>query len=647
MFERINIDSLKNRTLIFYGQRAQVIAINKDDDMVYIRRGTQPLLERTFSELVNEISAQSVILVKNLAQPVNKFNATPEQQVEITRREAYFFAMAKYKNPTKHAEEVIQKVSFDIEDPIGFSRSDLCKKWKIFVTDSYSAAAQVLCKNRDSSNRIIEDVEKLMTYCIHNHFLVKGGVSGSRTWEYFSDEFDKRGYKCEKPCKRTLQRRINKISEFEKVRTRLGESEAKKRFRQKFHKYDIQIPLEEVQLDSGHFNVGLLEYADGKKFYMGTVSIDLAFDVGTASLLGYCVHVGKKSEHSGFIVNMLSHAINQKPGSDHIQFGLPRFVKLDAGVGYRAETTRLFLDTIQCEYEITAVRTPWAKAFVESFIKKLRLDFFQGTKGYLGKFDPDIYTDTGVKAEAQLTIEQFKQKLANYVREYHNTPLKRLKNLTPNQAWIEGTKQFPPEVVDDVAELRKYKGLKINRQYNIQYGLTHQYEYFNAPILLSLYDEYCKTKSAHGTKNKKTKQYELFLDFLVDPNDASAISVIVPDALCKEPGRIELIEIPNTDSNSNGKSFAQLDAVRNGTKILNGAPVFVDYEGKSGYRDFTPPGDLIDISNGELETPAEIEAELDSILTTPAVNEYHSDTEISDEVFETMTLEKNEVYLSE
>jgi len=641
MFERINIDSLYKRFLIFYDKRAQVVAISKDDNKVFIQRGNQPLIEREFSELVKEMESGNVSVVKNLAAPVNTFNATPEQQAEIVRREAYFFAMMRYQKPTKHAEEVIQKVSFDSKDPIGFSRSDLCKKWKVFVTDGYSAAPQVLCKNRNSSNRIIEEVEKLMTYSIYKVYMVKGGVSGAKTWKFFSDEFDKREYKCEKPTVRTLQRRINKISEFEKVRTRLGESEAKKRFRQKFHKYDINIPLEEVQLDSGHFNIGLLEFLGGKKYYMGTVSIDLAFDVGTASLLGYCIHVGKKSEHSGFIVNMLSHAINQKPDDDYIQFGLPRFVKLDAGVGYRAETTRLYLDTIQCGYEITAVRTPWAKAFVESFIKKLRLDFFEGTEGYLGKFDPDIYTDTGVKAEAQLTVEQFKQKFANFVREYHNTSLKRLNNLTPNQAWIEGSKLIPPEVADDVAGLRKYKGLKVNHKYNIQYRLTHQYEFFNAPILLSLYDEFCKLKKT------KAKQPDLYLDFLVDPNDATSISVIKPDVLCEQPGRLELIEIPNTDSNSIGKSFAQLDAVRNGTEVLNGAPVFVDYDGKTGYRDFTPPGDLIDISNNELESPAEIEAELDSILASPAVNEYQSDTDTSDEVFETITLENNEVYLSE
>jgi len=458
MFERINIDSLYKKFLIFYGERAQVVAISKDDNIVYIKRGNQPLIEREFSELVEEMSSYNVSLVKNLAAPINTFNSTPEQQAEIVRREAYFFSMMKYKKPTKHAEEVIQKVSFDIKDPIGFSRSDLCKKWKIFVTDGYNAAPQVLCKNRNSSNRIAEEAEKLMMHFIYKDYMVKGGVSGARTWRNFSDEFDKRGYLCIKPTVKTLQRRISEISPFERDRARLGESEAKKRFRQKLHKCDINIPLDEVQLDSGHFNIGLLEFLGGKKYYMGTVSIDLAFDVGTASLLGYCIHVGKKSEHSGFIVNMLSHAINQKPGEDHIQFGLPRFVRLDAGVGYRAETTRLFLDTIQCRYEITPVRTPWAKGFVESFIKKLRLDFFEGTEGYLGKFNPDIYTDTGVKAEAQLTVEQFKQKFANFVREYHNTPLKRLKNLTPNQAWIEGTKKFPPEVADDVAELRKYKG---------------------------------------------------------------------------------------------------------------------------------------------------------------------------------------------
>jgi len=65
MFERINIDSLYKRTLIFYGEKAQVVAINKDDDTVLIRRGSHPLQERTYPELIKEIESDNIILLTN------------------------------------------------------------------------------------------------------------------------------------------------------------------------------------------------------------------------------------------------------------------------------------------------------------------------------------------------------------------------------------------------------------------------------------------------------------------------------------------------------------------------------------------------------------------------------------------------------
>jgi hypothetical protein len=68
MFERINIDSLKNRTILFYGQKAQVVAINKDDDTVVIRSGSHLLQERKFTELIKEMASENVIL---LTKPLN------------------------------------------------------------------------------------------------------------------------------------------------------------------------------------------------------------------------------------------------------------------------------------------------------------------------------------------------------------------------------------------------------------------------------------------------------------------------------------------------------------------------------------------------------------------------------------------------
>ena len=446
-----------------------------------------------------------------------------------------------------------------------------------------------------------------MVKCIREHFLQLAAPSAPYCYEeFFVKEYKSKKYPISKiPSLRTFQRRIDAISEFEKVRTRKGESEAKKQFRQVLSHYDSAAPLDRVELDSAHFNLGLIEVIDGKEYYIGTVSTDLAFDTGTGSLLGYCHHIGTKKEHSGFVVSMLSHAISQKPERDYIQFGLPRLVVMDAGPGYRAETTRSFLDAIECEYEITEVRRPWSKPFVERFVRYIRDNFYRNIKGYVGKFNPDEYSDVTVKREAHLTIEQFRQKFANFVREYHKKPQKRLGNISPNEAWLKGTGMFPPELVDDMEKLRRFKGLRLkDRSFSLKDGFRYLGQSFNSPALMGLYEAY----------KQKIEGKSVKVDVLIDPSNASSISVVLPAILCNEPGKLELLEIPNTCPSSSGKSFEQLRAEAKGTLVHDAAPTFVSYDNKSGFGDTPRQGTVIDISRDTPLSRVAANQELDRML---------------------------------
>lgn len=606
MVERINLSSLKNRELIYRGIKAKIVGIDDPQQILFLKRG-RDLLQRTFSEFYEELSKNNIVILRSLAQPVNRCGATPQQVAEILRLEKYFFEMQKYKKPTKYAEHVSEKISAEISDPKPIPRSTLCKKYKQWVSDGYDASIQVLCKTGSYPNRVPKEIDNLMMKCIREHFLQLAGPSAPYCYEeFFVKEYKSKKYPISKiPSLRTFQRRIDAISEFEKVRARKGESEAKKKFRQVLSHYDSIAPLDRVELDSAHFNLGLIEVIDGKEYYLGTVSTDLTFDTGTGSLLGYCHHIGTKKEHSGFVVSMLSHAISQKPERDYIQFGLPRLVVMDAGPGYRAETTRSFLDAIECEYEITEVRRPWSKPFVERFVRYIRDNFYREIKGYVGKFNPDEYSDVTVKRQAHLTIEQFRQKFANFVRDYHKKPQKRLGDISPNEAWSKGTAMFPPELVDDMAQLRKFKGLKVkDRSISLKDGFRYLGQSFNSPVLLGFYEEY-----RQKIKGKKVK-----VDVLVDPSDASSISIIKPPILCSEPGKIELLEIPNTCPSSSGKSFEQLRAEAKGTLVHDAAPTFVSYDNASGFGETPRQGTVIDISRNTPLSRQAANQELDSFL---------------------------------
>ncbi|WP_416305879.1 DNA-binding domain-containing protein [Neptunicella sp. SCSIO 80796] len=607
MLERINLNSLNNRELIYCGEKANVVSVDESQQYLFLRRGRN-LLQRTYSEFFEDLKKNNVTVLRSLSQPADRSKATPEQQAEIFRLEKHFFEMYKYKNPTKHAAFVSEKVAAEINAPKPIPRSTLCKKYKQWVADGYDATIQVLCKSGTYPNRIAQEIEELIAKCIKKYYLKLAGPSRPFCYEKFCKEYERKGYPINKrPSLRTFQRRIDAISEFEKVRARKGESEAKKQFRQVLNHYENGAPLDRVELDSAHFNLGLVEEISGKVYYIGTVSTDLAFDTGTGSLLGYCHHIGTKKEHSGYVVSMLCHAISQKLEKDYIQFGLPRLVVMDAGPGYRAETTRGFLDAIQCEYEITEVRRPWSKPFVERFVRYIRDNFYREIKGYVGKFNPDEYTDVTVKNEAHLTIEQFRQKFANFVREYHKKPQERLGNISPNEAWSRGIEAFPPELIDDIAELKKHKGLRLkDRKINLKDGFRYLGQSFNSPKLLSFYDAY----------KRKVSKKEFCVDVLVNPSDADSICIVLPPAMCASPGRLELLEIPNTCPSSSGKSFEQLRAVCKGTLVYDGAPTFISYENKSGYGETPRQGTFIDIAANIPDSRKAANEELGNMLAT-------------------------------
>lgn len=605
MLDFISIDSLEGREFRYHDSSAVVKFVSEVHNSICINRGGQ-LIEKSYSEFLDEVQSQDAIFTKRLVKPVNRFALTPEHRAEIERREAYLFELHKFSSPTSHAQAVIDVVRHRLNDTKPMSRATLNRMYKIWKKDGYDAALQVIGSKKSYPNRILAEIEPLIEKSIQKHYLVRNGLCMTHAHKKLVQICERIGYdKTLIPSLRTYQRRINDIPEYEVILARKGKSEADKQFRLVKQKMVVNDALGLVEGDSAHFNIGCHELIDGEKYFIGSVSIDLGFDAATGSLLGYNIHIGDKAEREEYIISMLSHCINKKPDPSYIQYGLPRKFIKDGGTGYRSDLTTMFLDMIGCESGTTPTRKPWCKPFVERFVQTLRRDFFEHTDGYLGKFDPTVYTDLNLKQAARLTVEQFTQKFANFIREYHNTPLKRLNNRTPNQAWIESTKIFPPMIPEDITELNQYKPLKISdRSIDLNKGVHHLSQKFNSDELAIL-----RRKIKANSKSKK-----ILVDILVDPNNASSISVIVPDKYAKKPGELELLEVGNVDVSSYGKSYAQIRAFEKGIRITDGAPCTVNYDNKSKYGKKPKIGTLIDIIKGEELSPSQQLQALEDLL---------------------------------
>lgn len=626
MISQFDFYDLKGKNIIFGGKKAVVLSVDEDDHLVFVRFENKQVSSLDFQDFLENVSSGIIFITKPQLESVNAYTIPISKQRIINRREAYVLRMARHRNPHQPElrKHIILETAAKIGDPKPPGGSTVSKWFKRWESDSFDIKKQVLCKNTRRKTRLDEQVEKVITKIINKHFLKREGLLKSQCFVKLKNLMIRLGMADSVPSPRSFERRIDKVDPIEIVTKRKGSSEAKKAYRKIQHKYNVTLPLEFVELDTGNFNLGIIEIVDGVKYYIGPVSLHLCFCVGTASLLGYSISIGNTGEQSGFVVNALYHAISRKADKRYIQSGVPCRVVMDAGAGYLSDTTRSFLDSLGCTYDITPTRQPWAKPFCERYIQHIRNTFFRGMKGYLGKYNPLEYTDTNLKQAAKVTIEQFRQKFANFVHEYHNTPLDRLDGLTPNEAWNKGIAQYPPMHIEDMAELKKFRCERIKgRVLNPNLGVFHRGHWFNSDALQALY---CTLEE------KQKKGEKILVDLLVDPLDAAALSVIVPPKVSLKVGQLELLEATNTSNNVEGKSFAQLEAKTKGVKVLDGASCFVTEQSEWTKYQSKPRknGELIDVLLPDTPEDFDPEAELEDIL---ASNEKvsHIPSELSDE----------------
>jgi hypothetical protein len=618
MVNQFDFYDLKGKHLIFGGKKATILSVDEEDSLVIIRFEDKQVSTLEFNEFLEHVSSGKIFITKPLLGAVNAYTIPLDKQRIISRREAYVLEMAKHTNPHKPLlrKEIIIKISAKIGDPKPPGGSTASKWFKRWEQDGFDIKKQVLCKNTRRKTRLDKQVEKIIQKIISKYFLKREGLLPSQCYIKLKLLMTRLRMADAIPSPRSFDRRIEKVDPILIVTKRKGSSEAKKAFRKIEHKYNVTLPHELSELDTGNFNLGIIEIVDGVKYYIGSVSLHLCFCVGTASLLGYSISIGNTGEQSGFVVNALYHAISRKADKRYIQSGVPCRIVMDAGAGYLSDTTRSFLDSLNCTYDITPTRQPWAKGFCERFIRHIRDNFFRGMKGYLGKYNPLEYTDTNLKQAAKVTIEQFRQKFANFVHEYHNTQLDRLKGLTPNEAWKKGIAQYPAIHIEDMTELKKFRGERVKgRVLNPNLGVFHRGYWFNSDELQSLYFT-LKEKSKKGEKIK--------VDLLVDPLDAGAVSVIVPPKVSLKVGQLELMEATNTSNHVDGKSFAQLEAKAKGVKVLDGASCFVTEASEWTTYQSKPRrnGDLIDVSLPSVPEDFKPEEELEEILESDSKIEH-------------------------
>ncbi|MCO6413235.1 MAG: DDE-type integrase/transposase/recombinase [Thiogranum sp.] len=527
-----------------------------DSDLAVIQFGDGQTQVIPPFELLRLHSERQLTLIQPTRPVRVAFQLTNHQRTIIQRRESYVRELHKHPNPCAKGvrESVIGKVSVAINDQNAPGISTLSRWYSDWIADGREMAFQVVYKARKKRALISPEVESLMEEIIHQVYLKRNKPTIRSAYRAFLARYNSLGYVAKVPDESTFRRRVYALDRLRVISARQGASQARAEARVAAGPIRVNYPLERVELDTAHFNLGLLN-EDGA--YVGKVSLYLVIDVYSRAVLGYAVAVGKAKETAGCVIHAIRHAISVKSDPDYPMYGLFHSVTTDSGPGYRAESVRYILNMLGSEHNIAPTHQGWGKPFVERFIYTLRTGLFSNLSGYLGKYDPKLYSDDTLIKSAKWTVAEFKDFLSHFiVHTYHNTPHSGLGGKTPIQAWNEGIQIAPPIAPADLNDLAKLRGLRATRVLQKHVGVTCQQQRFNSSGLQALYH------LLHGNR----KEREIKVDILVDPLDASAISVV-------NPQNGTLLDVPNVANVEPEISFAKLNAGRR-RRNVNEAPVF-------------------------------------------------------------------------
>lgn len=238
---------------------------------------------------------------------------------------------------------------------------------------------------------------------------------------------------------------INSFKPYDVMKARKGTRAALRHFRQQGIANITSYPLERIEVDALHLQIGLkvwVETLGEYKIYKPIIYI--AFDVHTRLVVGYHISVSEKaSETSNAVVQLIKHMVNpfkesQSASSKWPLSGAPEEIFSDCGSAFTARWVRSVIATINATHHMCPAASPWKKPFVERFNGTIKTKFAPQMKGYVGNRKRGEVMDGTLESLAVLTREEFENEFERFVLDYyHQTPHRGLDNKTPLEFYEE------------------------------------------------------------------------------------------------------------------------------------------------------------------------------------------------------------------
>lgn len=545
--------------ITFKGQMATIIFISEHYKSAMIKFASGEDYKCTPQELIEAYNNHELTFLSQNMQ--SKIKVSNKDLKEISRREFIVNKIDKSEFP--YSKMTLNKVQKEIfkeygEDGKAKSYSTLNRYYKDWLNDGKIMATQVL-RQTESRQLIVNNVEELFREFFFDVAVKEFPLASvSEKIREFRRWAEENGYGDLNKSPDQIRRyhaRLHRIKVIEKVD---GKSEARQQNRVACNKHESDYPLQFVEMDAMHVNVGLLNKT--KDRYLGAVVIYLVLDVNSRSILGYAIEVGKRGENSGGVVHAARFAVSVKRDPSYPMCGFFVNLKFDNGTAYTANQSQDCFARIASGCYPTRVKQGDGKPHVERLIGTIRHKFLKKLASYLGKREGGKYTDKDLQSAATLSIDEFKELFAHFVvHTYHNTPHQGLNYKTPLQVWNAGIKGHPPRLPANLTDLDTLRGIRETRVLQKTKGIQINNERYNSKSLNNLRNE------LHG--NKKT--HKVTVDILFDPLDASAITVIDP----RNDSRMNVRNVVNLPDDIQ-ISFAELNANKIARSTAEQAPIF-------------------------------------------------------------------------
>ncbi len=259
------------------------------------------------------------------------------------------------------------------------------------------------------------------------------------------------------PSKRTIQRRMGLLAEFDLTVAASSLREAERRFSMQGRSRGVSRILELVEID--HTPIDLI-VTDESGQAVGRPTATVVLDRHSRCVLG--LHLSLAGHGVPAVFEALRHALLPKVyltkrykdlGLSWDCFGWMERVLMDNGREFHADAVSDALLNLGIACEFAGSRDPNDKPFVERFLRTLNYGFIHKLPGTtLDK----VHKRVGFKAEddATLTLGELDRLIHVWIcNVYHLRPHRGLDGRAPLSVWRDSAKAYPPQLKMNAADV--------------------------------------------------------------------------------------------------------------------------------------------------------------------------------------------------